>query len=212
MKNNRLSYEQETLYNIFQSVGCMTYVQAKMILTKFLRCSENQADYIIHLFIKMRVIESTSENEHGFLICGNRENHTSSGTDRDHVKALYYLIDHAESIEDILSAFNTSTPDVTLTFVLNGLCYEAIPLDGESIYKANVAKRRYVSELSQLDIEKLGDNFSPFITVFMFKASDDEKEVLEKMAALNLSMPHSVVFFKSSNVLEWMEYEEYEIQ
>lgn len=125
MRNNQLSKEENILFELIQTVDAMTYDQIQQFLTKFLGCSENVPKYIIHNLIRMRAIEATQEDEEGYITCGNSGFQTNANINTDVIYALYYLLDKAKTLDEVLSLVPSNMNNVALSFILNGEYYEA---------------------------------------------------------------------------------------
>ena len=52
MRYERLSKQEQMLFEVFQEVNAMTYEQVKQFLMKFTGCSENVPKYIVHNLIR----------------------------------------------------------------------------------------------------------------------------------------------------------------
>lgn len=68
MRYERLSKQEQMLFEVFQEVNAMTYEQVKQFLMKFTGCSENVPKYIVHNLIRQGAISPTQEDEEGILL------------------------------------------------------------------------------------------------------------------------------------------------
>lgn len=212
MRNSNLSNTENVLFELIQNVDAMTYEQIKQFLMKFMHCKENVHKYIIHNLIRMRAIEATQEDEEGYLLCGNSGYQTLANVNTDVVYAMYYLLDKAETMDDILSLMTTNMNNVALAFILKGKLYEATMVEHNEMYKVEMTRKRYENELLKPEYAR-DDSIVPFHSVFMFavRTDEEEDEILGKIEEMNLEIPHSIVIFRGKNPITKPDYTEYAI-
>ena len=227
MRNKNMSYQQEKFFNIMSSVGCMSYVQAQMLLQKYLHCSENSAKYIIHDGMKQRFIEIIGEE--AYVTNGSRAYNNASEVNMNIVRAMYYFLDNIkvqidrmnkeedteqkgvfkdEIDSEMRSLYSAYGADSVLNDVLDKRLYESVPASVSAPYKVNLAVQRYKDaekRLNKKNILELGS----YITVFLFPETEDADEVLEMMEGLGIDIPHIIVCFHSGSPTKWMTYDAY---
>ena len=210
MRYERLSKQEQMLFEVFQEVNAMTYEQVKQFLMKFTGCSENVPKYIVHNLIRQGAISPTQEDEEGILLCGNNRNQNIQTARNDVMFAMYYLLDKAETLDDMLSLATSYLNNVALSFILDGKLYEAIKVSDKSLSLIETTKQRYIERFAENNKQAI-----PFYSVFMFTVhagTEEEAEILEELETMNIEIPHRIVIFRSTDPTTKPDYVEYAIE
>lgn len=207
MSGIRLSETEKKILQCIQNVKCLSYAQIEDICVNFLDVKESRVVYVLHSLVKCQALQSKSPDEKGYFVSGVSCYHTEKDIDKNIIKAMYYVIASAGSIDEITGAYLSINSDVAVTFTHEGRCYEIIPISIDSLHIATKAQKRFKQEYTKgLKAMKI----YPFIPVFMFNDGEDIDDILEAMEILDLSIPHKIIVMKGKNPAQKLDFSEFD--
>lgn len=207
MAGIRLSNTEKKILECIQNVKCLTYSQIQDICVNFLGEKDSRVVYVLHSLVKCQALESKSQDEKGYFVSGVSCYKTEKDIDKNIIRAMYYVIASANSIDEITGAYISNNSDVAITFTNNGVCYDAIPLSLDTLHMAVKTQKRFDEKYTK-GYKKL--NVYPFVPIFMFNGGEEVDDILEAMEILDLKMPHKIVIFKGKNPAAKLDFTEFD--
>ena len=207
MSGTRLSNTEKKILACIQNVKCLTYSQIQDICVNFLNEKETTVVYILHSLIKRQALESKSPDEKGYFVSGVSCYKTEKDIDKNIIKAMYYVIAKANSIDEITGAYISNNSDIAITFTNDGVCHDVIPVSLEGLHIAAKTQKRFDEQYTK-GYKKL--KVYPFVPIFMFSGGEDTDDILEAMEILDLKMPHKIVIFQGKNPVQKLNFTEYD--
>ena len=208
MGNELRTREENAFFHLMQNVGCMSKCEAiDILLNTYGFRRDSEAEFLIRKFRMGGGIDFADEEK--VLLLGSRENKTATKINRDMIQAIAFMCSTTYQEEDLMTAFAGSGSPI-LTFCSNDMCYEVNKASASQVHKILLLQEKYNKYMKDIKADKFGPDFVGYTTVLMFEESEKEDKILENLDALNLTMPHIIVHFTSSDITQKLEFDRFE--
>lgn len=201
------SPQEEFLSNFVGKIRCLTMSQANTIMHKYFSCSKGQTYVMLKELASRQHITISSDQK--YIMAGGSKSSQTEKLDKASIACLYYAIDQIDNIEDLEMMYKPSN-GATFSYVHNEDLYQLMYLTADTLSKIYLLQNQYIDIKKDIEKKDIKNAFY-FTTVFVFEATENENEILEKLERMNIVMPHILVFMKTKDLSETPQYESYSI-
>ncbi len=185
MASIQLSKEAKLINGLVHRIGCITVSQAVEILTSTTPVKEKTANTIITILGTKQCVRIVDKKYLVPFVNGK--------VSRKSIECMWYIMSKLETLSEYENIFDSAPPADLFFMGKDSQSYELIHVSEKNLGVVNVIIKKY---LEATDREK---TYS-YNNIFLFDASVDEDKILITFSEKELTIPHSIVFLKYSNI------------
>ena len=180
----QLSPEENAFFELLNNVGCLTTLQAKTMLVKYLFCSDLQASRILQNLANHQYISFCANNT--CITAGSRALKFAPKLDPRVIRGMHLCIDMVDSLDNMRFT-HIPSDNSNLIFLAQGSLYKVIEIHADETYKINTMQQLYIDALAlQKKLNGTGANPFSYVTIFTIPSSEKKCFISLKNPAFHI--------------------------
>ena len=205
----QLSPEENAFFELLNNVGCLTTLQAKTMLVKYLFCSDLQASRILQNLANHQYISFCANNT--CITAGSRALKFAPKLDPRVIRGMHLCIDMVDSLDNMRFT-HIPSDNSNLIFLAQGSLYKVIEIHADETYKINTMQQLYIDALAlQKKLNGTGANSFSYVTIFTIPSSENKEEMLHLVEESCISYPAAIAYFNVDGYAETPNYDLYKL-
>ena len=197
--------QEEFLYKFIERVGCMSFWQARYILSNFYGCNESQAEKVIMSLGNKKYFRFLDNNH--YLIANSLLD--NSKLDMNMILALGAALEKCNITQEIETITSDGSTDHQLSLIASNNLYYVLKLpDKDYLPKLFIAQNNYNQTVKVVSNGGKNQMFG-YTTLLVFSDKVDIDATLDTIVELDLNIPHEIYFAKPGNMYEEISYERF---